>query len=280
MIKSVFVGLSLPVENYKKLGEVGANHLIVWLDSITSQKWPLLQKTGCELGISFSAFEKEDCPLDPLAKDKLREKIKRALKWRPREIWLDHFRFDGYWESTFAKAPVDKGYLVADTHKPCKWCRDKNRVKIIDDIAKEIKKLVRNKTKVGYFAVPYHLNRQTKLVSELGQNHSILGKIFDMASPMLYHRMIRKPVSYISKYVKYMHKLTQKPVLPIIQIKDMPDLPAGRQGDLQDKLSWNEIKAAYNEAKKKPSVGVSIFMWEHAVEKNKVGLIKELLSSK
>lgn len=85
--------------------------------------------------------------------------------------------------------------------------------------------------------------------------------------------MIKKPVSYISEYVKYLHSLTKRPILPIIQIKDVPD-------DMPDELSWEEVRRAYNEAKKKPSIGVSIFMWEHAVEKNKAGLIKELFSTK
>ena len=86
---------------------------------------------------------------------------------------------------------------------------------------------------------------------------------------MLYHRMINRPVSYILEYVEWIFQKTKKPVLPIIQVKDMPD-------NLPDKLSGEEIKQAFDEARKLPALGVSFFSWDHAVEKGKTELIRKL----
>lgn len=270
MIKSVFVGLNLAKVKYAQLGGVGANHLIIAGQNINKKKWGSLRKTGADLTISIGSFPQGGCPLNPAAKEKLQERINQALKWEPKEIWLDHFRFDGHWESV-TKDKASKEYIYRGLHAPCRWCGGKNRSQGILKLAQWAKSLIPKNTSVGYFAVPFKLDEHTKLASELGQDHRLLGKIFDIVSPMLYHRMIKKPVSYISEYVKYLHSLTRKPVLPIIQIKDMPD-------DLPDRLSAEEILAAFKEAKKQPSIGVSIFVWEHAIEKNKTGLIKRLFS--
>jgi hypothetical protein len=85
--------------------------------------------------------------------------------------------------------------------------------------------------------------------------------------------MIRRPVSYISEYVKWLSQKTKKPVLPIIQVKDMPD-------DLPDELSWDEIREVFNQARKLPSKGVSFFTWGHALEKGKTDLVRELFGLK
>lgn len=273
MVKSVFVGLGLSDDKYRELGNIGADHLIVSGHNINKKRWKMLQKTGTDLAISVDSFERGGCPLNPKAKLRLKRIIKEVLDWRPKEIWFDHFRFDGHWESAIAKASADNGNNIPDMHESCKWCEGKNRAQEIAKLAVWAKDLIPEKIEVGYFAVPFKKEDVPSLTADLGQDHRLLGKVFDISSPMLYHRMIKKPVSYISEYVKYLHDLPHKQVLPIIQIKDMPD-------DLPDKLLPGEVKRAYREARKKPSIGVSIFVWEHAVEKNKMRLIKELFAIK
>lgn len=259
MIKSVFVGLGLKAEEYGLLNNVGVNHLIVSGELITKEKWDVLKSTGADLSISIVAFDRGGCPLDPEVKVKLKRRIGNALRWNPKVIWLDHFRFDGYWESVKEE--------LSDTHNPCRWCKGKNRSREIGELARWTRLQIPKSVKAGYFAVPYMLRRHAKLVLELGQDHRLVGKSLDMTSPMLYHRMIGKKVSYISEYTKYLYDLTRRPVLPIIQIKDMPD-------HLADKIKQDEFMEAFVEAKKKPSIGVSIFMWEHAIEKKKIGWVK------
>lgn len=270
MIKSIFVGLNKDEKFYEDLGQVGANHLIVAREFITTRRWELLGKMGVSLNVSVNAFDQGGCPLDPIAKDKLWKRIKDALKRLPGEIWLDHFRFDGRWEAV-KKVGKPEEYVYSANHTDCKWCEGKDRFREIELLARWSRSLIPKNIKTGYFAVPFVINEHTKLASELGQDHKLLGKIFDLVSPMLYHRMIGKPVSYISDYVKYLSRLIKIPILPIIQIKDMPD-------NLADKLSWQEVQNAYHEAEKKPSIGVSIFVWEHAIEKDKIGLIKKVFS--
>lgn len=138
--------------------------------------------------------------------------------------------------------------------------------------AHEVMSLIGGTTKVGYFAVPFKDGEVPELITGLGQDHSTTGRIFDLSSPMLYQQMIKRPTSYISEYVKWLSDTTQKPVLPIIQIKTMPD-------DLEDTISEEIITSEYQEAIKKPSIGVCFFWWVHALEKGKTGVIQRLFSS-
>lgn len=269
MIKSIFIGEKYLDRTINELVSVGANHYILILDSVNKKRWTLLKKTNSRLAISISAFDHGGCPLNPSAIKEMQRRIKRALTWKPDEIWLDHFRFDGHWESVGTRS--EKEYLYKDRHIECKWCRGRDRSSEITKLARKILYITPKEIKIGYFAVPFVLDKYTNLVNELGQDHRLLGQVFDLSSPMLYHRMIDKPTSYISFYVKYLKKATKKPVLPIIQTKDMPD-------DLLDELEWKEFERAFKEASKSPSVGVSIFYWTHAVEKNKTDWIEKVFS--
>lgn len=259
MIKSIFVD-PLEIDGIEKSG---ANHLIVTEHEIDKDNWQKLQALGVTLGISVDAFIKGGCSADPQARERLFKQINTVLDFQPDEIWLDHFRFGG--ECT--------GINEADVnlvHQECEWCRGKNRQEFINELARKVIAHIEGKSKIGLFAVAFKKEEAPSLGSALGLDYSALGQIFDMFSPMLYHRMIGKPVSYISEYVSYLVGLTGKPALPIIQIKDMPD-------DLEDRMSEEDIRQAFNEAKKAPSVGVCFFWWKHALEKNKTEIISKLL---
>lgn len=262
MIKSIFVD-PLKIEGIEKSG---VNYLIVVVNGLDELIWQKLKSLGAVLSISIGALDHGGCPANPTALTKLLERIEEALKFKPEEIWLDHFRFDGHWEAI-------EGSLIPGLHQDCPWCKGKNRVKVLADLAKDVMDQVNGKAKVGYFAVPFKSEEVPQLVDSLGQDHTVIGKIFDLSSPMLYHRMIKKPVSYISEYVGWIYSKTGKPVLPIIQIKDMPD-------SLEDKLLEEEITQAFDNASKLPSSGVSIFYWTHALEKGKTILISQLFSQK
>jgi len=109
------------------------------------------------------------------------------------------------------------------------------------------------------------------LLAALGQNNVTLGNLVDVVSPMLYHRMIGMPVTYIGDYVRYYDSLhLRAKVLPIIQLKDMPD-------ELEDRLSINEIDQAVQEALTPPSIGVAVFSWDQTIEKAKVESVSRIL---
>lgn len=261
MVKSIFVS----AKEIGGIAESGANHLIVASDTVDKENWLDLKRLGMDLAISVNAFDRGGCPADPSAYEKLRQRILQALEYNPSEIWLDHFRFDGHWETI-------KMNKISDLHGACEFCMGKNRASVMGELARMVMSEFTNKAKIGYFAVPFKVEGMEDLVDGLGMDHRILGKIFDMSSPMLYHRMIKMPVTFISEYVKYMYDITQKEILPIIQIKDMPD-------NLEDKMSEPEIESAFSEAIKFPSSGASIFWWHHAIEKDKMNIVSKLFSS-
>lgn len=260
MIKEIFVD----AKNAQGLEESGANSLMVVGENLDGESWQKLKDFGFRLSIAFGAFDYGGCPASAEARIKLIERIKKTLAFNPETLWLDHFRFDGHWEAI-------NGVKIPGVHKECSHCRGKNRVGVLGRLASEVMIAVGGRVKVGYFAVPFKTNEVPELLLGLGQDHAVLGKIFDLSSPMLYHRMIKRPVSYISDFIEWMASTTEKPVLPIIQVKDMPD-------NLPDALSEEEIQQAFNEAIKPPSAGVAFFWWTHALEKNKTEIISKLFS--
>lgn len=261
MVESIFASpLSLEgIENS------GANHLIVVSEDLNNNIWGKLKGLGIDLSISINAFGPDGCPANPQAKEKLFNKLRDALEFRPKEIWIDHFRFDGHWEAI-------EGDKIPGIHPPCKFCSGKTRIGVLRETTQEVMNLVGRKTKVGYFAVPFRDSEVPELITGLGQDHSVVGRIFDLSSPMLYQQMINKPTSYISEYVRWLYDRTHRSVLPIIQVKSMPD-------DLDDTISEDIIISEFQEAIKEPSIGVCFFWWVHALEKDKTGMIKNLFSS-
>lgn len=260
MVESIFVSPN----QLEGIEESGANHLIIVTEGLNKEIWDKLKELGIDLSISVNAFGPDGCPANPQSKEKLFNKIRNALEFQPKEIWIDHFRFDGHWEA------IEKN-KIPGIHTPCEFCSDKTRVDVLRETAQLVMDLVGNKTKVGYFAVPFKSSKVSELVTGLGQDHSVVGRIFDMSSPMLYQQMIKKPTSYISEHIRWLSDITQKPVLPIIQVKSMPD-------DLEDTITEDVINSEFQEAIKEPSLGVCFFWWVHALEKGKTGIIKNLFT--
>lgn len=261
MVESIFVS-PLQLGGIEKSG---ANHLIVVAEALNKDIWERLKGLDIDLNISVNAFGSDGCPSNPQVREKLFNKLRNALEFRPKEIWIDHFRFDGHWEAI-------EGDKIPEIHPPCNFCSGKTRADVLRETAQEVMNLVERKTQVGYFAVPFKSSEVPELVIGLGKDHSVIGGIFDMSSPMLYQQMIKRPTSYISEYVKWLSDTTQKPVLPIIQVKSMPD-------DLEDAITEETITSEYQEAIKTPSIGVCFFWWVHALEKGKTGIIQRLFSS-
>lgn len=83
-------------------------------------------------GICIAGTRHGKCPLDPNEGSHLAERIEEALSYKPDTLWIDHIRFDGYWEG------IKEG-KIPDIHYPCQWCRGKDRVTVISNIAKFIK---------------------------------------------------------------------------------------------------------------------------------------------
>lgn len=265
MVKEIFLEYKFGDYDLNLLKNSGATGFIAWIGNLTLERWEKLQELNIDAGICIAGTRHGICPLDPKESKDLTKRIEEALSYKPTALWIDHIRFDGYWEG------IKEGQ-IPDVHQPCHWCKGKNRVAVIKDIAQLIKIAVGGRCQLGYFAVPFKPEEVPLLTLQLGQNHKLLSGYFDIISPMLYHRMIGKPIGYNSEYTNWLSLATRKPIIPIIQVKDMPD-------NLPDRLSDAEMESAYQEAIKEPSIGVIWFSWDGAVEKNKTEIISRLFKS-
>ena len=77
---------------------------------------------------------------------------------------------------------------------------------------------------------------------------------------MLYHKICKKPVSWIGKKIKSYSNLAKKSVLPVIQSISEP-LP----------LSPAESREAVWQTKHKKSLGVMVLSWEGMNKKLRLG---------
>ena len=237
------------------------------LEKLNEQRVQQIKRLGFKFGISLVSFPGANiCPVSSEGKNYLLKNVGDALIWNPDVIWFDHLRFEGKWERL-------KNELVG-THIGCEFCKGKDRTLVIKDLAQNLREEIPSNIKIGYFAVPCtSRDFEGRLQTELGQNHSQLCNIFDYVSPMLYHRMINKPVSYIGEYIGYLASLKMKAkILPIVQLKDMPD-------DLDDKLTLTEIKEEVRQALTPPSIGVAVFSWDQTIGKDKIAGVAKILNS-
>ncbi len=243
------------------LRSVNADTYIVTKDTLTPKRLADLRSLNRKLEISFAAFVQGSCPLNPESKNRLQAQLASSLIHNPKSIWLDHFRFDGKWERS------DGNFL--NIHPDCEHCKGKNRAEEIANLAHWAKSQLPEDINLGYFAIPFKTEATSVLVTTLAQDHKRLLQSFDCVSPMLYQQMINKPISYISEYVQYLSVLANKPILPIIQVKSMPD-------ELRDNLTAGDLKKEYEQAKATPSSGVYWFSLDQAVEKAKTDILTKL----
>lgn len=260
MIKSIYIS----PKNPQGLEKSKANNLIVNMDGLTSENWQKLRSLGTTLSIALDAFKKTDCPANPQVIRRLVGNVEEALEYNPETIWFDGLRFGG--ECTDILEEDAKR-----AHPSCEYCQGKDRVEIIYEILKNLREIINSRSKIGIFVVVFREDQSPSLVQTLGLDYKKFSEIVEEFSPMLYQQMLDKPISYISEYTAYLSDLTKKLVLPIIQIKSMPD-------DLEDMINEEIIKAEYIEAIKSPSVGVCFFWWQHALEKDKTAVVTELFS--
>lgn len=271
MEKRIVLYMGSSVEDYpiSQLAKMDVTGLMVEEKHLTKSRSGTLRNLGFEVGIAVGALPGgRVCPASPAARAQLERKLRRAVSFQPDIIWLDHLRFEGHWES---KVPYGTSEGLKGAHRPCRYCKRRKRSRIISDLAAFARALVDEKIRLGYYAVPFKEKEHREWIGLLGQDHRALSRVFDFVSPMLYHRMLGKPVRYIGDYVRYLNNLTfEARILPIIQVKDMPD-------DLPDELSLEDIEEAVQEALTPPSIGVALFTWDDVIQNHKVAGVTEIL---
>lgn len=223
-------------------------------------------------------------PSIPEVREFCMEKVRRAAKLPVDGIWLDFIRWPCKWESpspklvqtSFDDLTIDlfsretgieipplnpkeratfiiKNYLKEWTNWKCNQ---------ITSFVSEAKRVTGNK-KLGLFLVPWRFEDfGGAVLSIIGQDVTKLKKYVDVFSPMVYHAMCGRPVEWISEIASWIWKLTEKDMLPIIQVVDVPR-----------SLSETEIEKAIDAALYAPgSSGVIIFSLQH-LNRNKLEII-------
>ena len=134
--------------------------------------------------------------------------------------------------------------------------------------AQAVVKRVRPQAVLGLFGVPWRLTeRNQAILNVIGQDYRALGQYVDIFSPMVYHRMCGQPTEWIATVTEEVHRLSGRPVWPIIQAVDEPTpLPAAAYGRALD-------AALHSPA----SAGVLVFTLKAAIAGAKLQVTREKL---
>lgn len=119
---------------------------------------------------------------------------------------------------------------------------------------------------LGLFGVPWPRDeREGAITRIMGQDFAALGAHVDVFSPMVYHRMCGRPVSWIAEIADHVGQLSGKPVWPIIQTMSQPDA-----------LSDDEFAQAMDAALEAPgSSGVVLYNLKGAVDEGRLDAIRQ-----
>jgi hypothetical protein len=120
---------------------------------------------------------------------------------------------------------------------------------------------------LGIFSLPWRrADYDGALWRVAAQDLGQLAAYVDVFSPMVYHKLCHRPVSWIGEVVEEVHGWTQRPVLPIIQAMDRPDL-----------LSPAELESALAAALHPPALGAMIFTLDPVLQSpEKAAVVRRL----
>jgi hypothetical protein len=103
--------------------------------------------------------------------------------------------------------------------------------------------------RLGLFALPWRLSDYGGAIRTIvSQDIALLGEIVDVISPMVYHRLCRRDISWIAEVTRDARARSKAPVLPVVQSLDLPE-----------RLSEGELMGAIETAAHASDQGVMIF---------------------
>ncbi len=226
--------------------------------------------------------------IEAIRKEKLKE-IKRLASKDVDGIWLDAIRWPCHWEVpsprleetsfnavTLEKFQEDTKISIPEelltAKEKASWIL-KNyerewrdwRCKEITDFVKETREITKGKT-LGLFSVPWQEKDFDNAIRNIiGQDYPSLGKYVDLLSPMVYHQMCGKKIDWIGEVIEYVHRESERSILPIIQAGNIP------QEEFKE-----AIKIATNT---KGSEGVIIFTIKDVLRGKKLSAMKNAFFS-
>lgn len=180
-------------------------------------------------------------------------------------VWLDFIRWPCKWEKRYPRL-IDSSFDPKTINEFCRWAditysieapiqyKDKWTEWKVDIINRHVKKMsliIKDAgMTVGLFSVPWTRDDYNGVVlSIIGQDIRQLGKMVDVISPMVYHRLCQRKPEWVSEITKWCMENTDSKVMPIIQSVDRPV-----------KMDMEEYESVISETKE--SDGVIIFTWD------------------
>ncbi|HIE09484.1 MAG TPA: hypothetical protein EYP65_06495 [Armatimonadetes bacterium] len=190
------------------------------------------------------------CPTKRWWREHLLERMTESARKLPISgVWLDFIRFPTRWElpnprikqACFCKSclglfrefagidvPVDEPAKAAReilSRHLRKWAEFK--VWVVTSFVEQVRRAldeVRPGLALGCFTVPWRLREfGGAILKVLGQDFREMARFADALSPMVYHRMLGRPVDWVGEYTAYMKgKVRPRMVVPIVQAVDHP----------------------------------------------------------
>ncbi|MFZ5424766.1 MAG: hypothetical protein ACOZAO_03095 [Patescibacteria group bacterium] len=234
------------------------------------------------------------CPTYKPVIERALNDVKDLLKKDVDGIWLDALRYTTHWETEspvvldtcycdrclsmfedFIGEPIEgadleEKHLHIDGSYYHEWLKFKTEQ--IVSFVKAVKKVISESGKqveLGYFAIPWEDKDYGAGIKRImAQDFELLSGLTDMFSPMLYHKMLGKPVSWVSHMVDYFWQVGA-PFLPLVQTEN-----------IESNFDANEFKESLEGAVQKPSSGVCIFYLDDLMlQPDKLKIAKEFFSS-
>jgi hypothetical protein len=162
-------------------------------------------------------------------------------------IWLDFIRYPGLWEQEkpdipdtcycprcLGKFQADSGVRISDEARTvaekAAWIHNNARLpwmswkkEQITSFAREAKELIGQfsgdrRILLGAFLVPWRkADYDGALSFHLAQDAKLLAPSIDVFSPMVYHRMVQRPVAWVGEITDYFADISGRGIWPIIQ---------------------------------------------------------------
>ena len=200
-------------------------------------------------------------------------------------VWLDFIRYPchweekdpAFWQTCFCKRchtlfqkhvgiPLSpRDILIHYRRQWVDW-----RCKRISDFVRDVRSIVDKEqpgTVLGLFGVPWtHDDYDNAIEGIIGQKYEDLANYVDIFSPMLYHRMCGRDVSWIHEYVTYLERTTTRAIVPIIQASDE-----------RVNITADEFRNTVHHALRAPSNGIIILELRTLLEEKRQSILQQEL---
>ncbi len=282
VVKGIFVGHDFNEEIVEQVLNLGADIVFVGHEKLDRELIEKLHQSGARVFAAIGVFGGVCSNHPQVRQEKLREIEKIVSDFEIDGVWLDSIRYPTRWEVPNPKlldnsrCPICLEKFATDTGLKNPegeiWVRW--RCEQITNFVAEASRIVKSPRKdvtLGLFAVPWTENDFDEAITKIiGQDFKGLSKYVDIFSPMTYHKMCGRDVSWIAETVRYFRSVTRKPVLPLVQTENKPT-----------KISPEEFRQSLESAVQKPSEGVTIFFLEDLiVQPEKLKVVCEVFGKK